>query len=113
MGTGIVPLSQPNGTMAAVGLPPEQAPEATTRVSLLGIFSALLVTACGSTPKPRRVGATDPTMIYRYYGDPDGPQRDLVTDKAVAYCQQRFGTPARLRNIDQKNDGYYAVFECR
>jgi hypothetical protein len=36
-----------------------------------------------------------------------------VTDEAVAYCQQRFVTPARLHNIDQKNDSYYAVFECR
>ncbi len=46
--------------------------------SLVVILAALLVTACGSTPKP-----------------------------------QRLGTPARLRNIDQRNDSYYAVFECQ
>jgi len=82
------------------------------RVSLAVILAALLVAACGSTPKPQRVGASDPTATYRYYGDPYGPQLDLVTDKAFDYCQQRFGTPARLRNIEQRNDSYYAVFEC-
>jgi len=99
--------------MAAVmGLPPERAREATMLASLVVILAALLVTTCGSTPKPHRVRATDPTVTYRYYGDPYGPQLNLVTDKAFNYCQQRFGTPTRLRNIDRKNDSYYAVFEC-
>jgi len=78
----------------------------------LPILAALLVAACESTPKPQRVGATEPTVTYRYYGEPYGPQLDLVTDKAVDHCQQRFGTPARLRNVDQRNDSYCAVFEC-
>jgi len=44
------------------------------RASLIVNLTALLVTACGSTPKPQRVGATDPTVTYRYYGDSYGPQ---------------------------------------
>jgi len=83
------------------------------RASLAVNLAALLVTACGSTPKPQRVGATDPTVTHRYYGDPYGPQLELVTDKAFDYSQQRFGTSARLRNIDQRNDSYYTVFEYR
>jgi len=39
-------------------------------------------------------------------------QLGLVTDKAIDYCHQRFGTLARLRNVAQMNDSYYAVFEC-
>ncbi len=70
------------------------------------------MTACGSTPKRQRLGATDPTVTYRYYGDPYGPQLDLVTNRALNYCKQRFGTPARPCSIDPGNDSCYAVFEC-
>jgi len=83
------------------------------RAFLVVNLAALLVTACGIKPKPQRVGATDPTVTYRYYCVTYGPQVDLVTDKAFDYCQQRFGTPARLRNIDQRNDSYDAVFEYK
>lgn len=83
------------------------------RASLITIAFAFLAAACTSTPGPKRVGATDPTVTYRYHGDPYGPELDAVTDQAFDYCQQHFALPARLRNVEQKDDENYALFECR
>jgi hypothetical protein len=72
--------------------------------------AALSLAACNSSPS--QVDSDNPTVTYKYFGDPKGSQYEEVSERADSYCDMEFSRAARLRNVDQDGDANFATFEC-
>lgn len=72
--------------------------------------AALSLAACSSSPS--QVDSDNPSVTYKYYGDPKGSQYEEVSERADSYCDMEFGRAAQLRDVSEDGDTNFATFEC-
>lgn len=78
---------------------------------ILLLVTGLSITACTASQSSPG-DETNPTVTYRYSGDPYGTRFEETSEEAFYHCAEQFDGKSYLQTVEDSGDENLAIFEC-